>query len=111
LLAEKNKTPGRVADRGFENCSGGDPALLGRLWVSGAPVAKPIPEVITSGCNLLRTNDRGANGTGIGNVQGYRVQGHADLQKMTEPYSSAPAGFNQRIQKVLFGYQGLDRWL
>jgi len=58
-------------------------------------VAKPIPEVITSGGNLLPTNDHGANGTGIDNVEGYRVQGHADLQKMTEPYSAGTASFNR----------------
>ena len=58
-------------------------------------MAKPIPKVITSGCNLLPTNDHGANGTGIDNVQGYRVQGHADLQKMTEPYSAGTAAFNR----------------
>lgn len=63
-------------------------------------MAKPIPKVITSGGNLLPTNDHGANGTGIDNGEGYRVQGHADLQKMTEPYSARRAAFNPHGEKL-----------
>src|SRR5690606_8123450 len=76
----KNKNPGRVADRGCENCSGGDPACSGACGVSGAPVAKPIPEEVIADCrDFLATQRRGAQGTGVDGEQGSVAKGHVQL--------------------------------
>jgi hypothetical protein len=57
-------------------------------------MAKPIPKEIIDRSRNLPTNERSAHGTGIGNVNGYGFQGHADLQTMAEPYPAGRAAFN-----------------
>ena len=65
--AEKTKPPVGRPTGGLEN-SGGDPFKVGAVWVSGAPVAKPIPKIKADRSTIVvhpgsRNRARGAGGT------------------------------------------------
>jgi hypothetical protein len=69
--AEKTKPPVGRPTGGLEN-SGGDPFKVGAVWVSGAPVAKPIPKIKADrSANVIRPRSR------------HRAQG-ADRWKLRE---------------------------
>src|SRR5690606_7330746 len=108
----KNKNPRSGGRPGVRKLLWWRPCLLGRLWVSGAPVAKPIPKkVIADRRDFLTTQRHAAQSTGVEGGQGKVAEGHIRLlnaNHLTASSSRLQAAYHRLITSTKRGVASLS---